>query len=78
MRAFPPRRLSVSLGFVFLCAIILACAGVVAAQSQSTAADLAGFVRDQTGAVVAGATVTARNTATNQSRMATTNDQGFY
>jgi len=47
-------------------------------QAQSNAADLQGSVRDPKGAVVAGATVTARNTATNSSRDATTNDDGFY
>jgi hypothetical protein len=47
-------------------------------QAQSNAADLQGTVRDQKGAVVAGATVVARNTATNSSRDATTNDDGFY
>jgi hypothetical protein len=35
-------------------------------------------VKDATGAVVANATVTARNVATNVSRNATTNDEGFY
>jgi hypothetical protein len=35
-------------------------------------------VKDATGAVVANATVTARNVATNVSRNATTNDEGLY
>jgi hypothetical protein len=47
-------------------------------QAQSNAADLQGIVRDPKGAVVAGATVTARNTATNATRDATSNDDGFY
>ncbi len=47
-------------------------------QSQSNAADLQGFVKDGTGAVVTGATVTARNPSTNASRSATTNEEGFY
>jgi hypothetical protein len=47
-------------------------------QAQSNAADLQGTVRDPKGAVVPGAAVTARNTATNASRDATTNDDGFY
>jgi hypothetical protein len=47
-------------------------------QAQSNAADLQGVVRDPKGAVVAGATVTARNTATNATRDATSNDDGFY
>src|SRR2546430_712639 len=47
-------------------------------QAQSNAADLQGVVRDPKGAVVTNATVTARNIATNVSREATTNDDGFY
>src|SRR5437667_9863367 len=47
-------------------------------QAQSSAADLQGVVHDPNGAVVTNATVTARNTATNVSREATTNDDGFY
>jgi hypothetical protein len=47
-------------------------------QAQSNAADLQGFVRDPNGAVVANASVTARNASTNTSREATTNDDGFY
>jgi len=57
---------------------ICCCASVAFAQAQSNAADLRGFVRDPQGAVVTGATVTARNPATNVSRTATTNDEGFY
>src|SRR5256886_2040111 len=47
-------------------------------QAQSNAADLQGVVHDPNGAVVTKAAVTARNTATNVSREATTNDDGFY
>src|SRR5438552_958095 len=47
-------------------------------QAQSNAADLQGVVRDPKGAVVTNATITARNTATDVSREATTNDDGFY
>jgi hypothetical protein len=54
------------------------CAIVALGQAQSDAADLRGFVRDQQGAVVPNATVMARNPATNLSRTATTNDEGFY
>ena len=54
------------------------CASVVLGQAQSDAADLRGFVRDQQGAVVPNATVTARNPATNLSRTVTTNEEGFY
>lgn len=48
------------------------------AQAQANAADLRGVVRDATGAVVAGATVTARNPATGTSKDATTNSDGDY
>jgi len=47
-------------------------------QAQSNAADLQGTVKDATGAVVANATVTARNPGTNISRNSTSNDEGFY
>jgi Carboxypeptidase regulatory-like domain/TonB dependent receptor len=57
---------------------VLLCVSAVMAQAQSNAADLQGTVRDQNGAVVANATVTARNLGTNLSREATTNDEGFY
>jgi hypothetical protein len=53
-------------------------ASIVRGQAQSNAADLRGFVRDPAGAVVTGATVTARNPAINIERTATTNDEGFY
>jgi len=48
------------------------------AQAQSDAADLRGYVRDQAGAVVSGATVTARNPATNKTYTTTSNGDGFY
>ncbi len=47
-------------------------------QAQSNAADLQGVVRDASGAVVSGATVTARNPATNTSKDTTTNEEGGY
>ncbi len=67
---------SLRLTFVFIATIL--CAGISLGQAQSDAADLRGFVRDQQGAVVANATVTARNPANNSSRTTTTNDEGFY
>jgi hypothetical protein len=41
-------------------------------------AEITGTVSDASGAVMAGVTVTAVNTATNQKRQATTNDTGIY
>jgi hypothetical protein len=49
------------------------------AQSRLTAADLQGSIQDQSGAVLPGVTVTATNSATNQSRTAVTDKEGrFY
>lgn len=48
------------------------------AQSQASAADLSGSVTDPTGAVVAGATVTARDMATSVTRTTTANAEGTY
>jgi hypothetical protein len=63
---------------LLVCLVVLTCYSAAMSQAQSNAADLQGTVRDPKGAVVAGATVAARNTATNSSRDATTNDDGFY
>ncbi|MGB7922382.1 MAG: TonB-dependent receptor [Pyrinomonadaceae bacterium] len=78
MNAFPRRWISASIRTIFLCAATFICASAAFAQAQSNAADLQGFVRDQQGAVVPNATVTARNTGTDFSRTATSNDEGFY
>src|SRR5437879_10270198 len=67
-----------SLRVIFVLAATVVCAGSAFSQAQSSAADLRGYVRDQQSAVISGATVTARNPATNTSRSATTNDEGFY
>ena len=56
----------------------LVSSGVAFAQTQSNAADLQGVVRDQSGAVVSGATVTARQAGTNTSKTTTSNDEGSY
>src|SRR5262245_32604196 len=58
--------------------VISGCVSAAMSQAQSSAADLQGTVRDQNGAVVANASVTARNAGTNIEREATTNDDGFY
>jgi len=63
---------------LLICLAVATFASVALAQSQSNAADLQGYVRDPNGAAVKGATVTARNLATNVSREATTNDDGAY
>lgn len=79
MRAFFTQRFKTAMQLVLMCIVsICFCATAVLAQSQSNAADLRGFVRDPQGAVVPSAAVTARNPATNVSRTATSNDEGFY
>jgi hypothetical protein len=67
-----------SIRILLICATVISCAGGAMSQSQSNAADLQGTVRDPQGAAVQGATVTARNLATNVSRDATSNDEGVY
>lgn len=64
--------------FVMLSLVTLLFAGVCLAQAQASSADLVGTVVDPTGAVVAGASVTARNPATGISRTVTTDDSGEY
>lgn len=58
--------------------VILCQVGVARAQSRATTADLSGTVVDQSKAVLPGATVTATNVATNQSRTAVTEADGRY
>jgi hypothetical protein len=48
------------------------------AQAQSTAGAISGVVSDPQGAVIAGASVTARNVGTNESRAAITDNEGRY
>jgi Carboxypeptidase regulatory-like domain len=67
---------------VFACLLLLAIlwlSSVAAIWAQSTSTGtLAGAVTDPSGAVVAGATVTLTDTATKNSRAATTNEAGRY
>ncbi|PWU09912.1 MAG: hypothetical protein C5B51_05305 [Terriglobia bacterium] len=60
-----------------LCAFFLGIGPALWAQSANTAA-LTGTVTDPTGAVVANASVTATNSATNQSRTVSTDAAGVY
>jgi hypothetical protein len=61
-----------------LIAVLLAASFSPAVFAQQDNAKLEGVVRDTTGAVIAGATVVVRSTATNSERIATTTDTGFY
>src|SRR5437870_1910225 len=70
------RRTSVRV--LLVCLAVISCFSLAMSQAQSNAADLQGVVRDPNGAVVTNATITARSAATNVTREATTNDDGFY
>src|SRR3954449_4780790 len=72
------RLFGTSKRILLVAATIASCFTIAMSQAQSAAADLQGTVRDANGAVVANATVTARNTGTNVTREATTNDDGVY
>src|SRR5882724_13221443 len=82
MFASPKERLNFSIRLTALLIATVVCgllgSSVVFGQTQSNAADLQGVVRDQSGAVVSGATVTARNPGTNISKTTTTNQDGSY
>ncbi|HVG37989.1 MAG TPA: TonB-dependent receptor, partial [Pyrinomonadaceae bacterium] len=72
------RWLPTAYRFVLACALAFAFSTAALAQADSTSANLSGVVKDPTGAVIPGATVTVRNPATNDVRTVTTNDDGFY
>src|SRR3979411_2626021 len=69
-------------GYVFRTAIVgallLAVAFAGPAAAQMTRGAVSGTVRDATGALVPGATVTVTNTDTNQAKSAVTDAKGFY
>jgi hypothetical protein len=58
--------------------VVFLASAVLLAQAQATTADLAGTVVDPNGAVVPGATVTAKNIATGITRTVTSGDDGTY
>ena len=78
MRAFSFKVSSIAKNLSILAIITLFSSVAISAQAQATAADLTGTVTDPNGAVVAGATVTAKNSATNISRSVTSNENGEY
>ena len=64
MRAVTSKISELTRKCAWLALVITLSAAAVLAQAQATAADLAGTVVDPNGAVVPGATVTARNLGT--------------
>ena len=68
-------RKSAMLSFVLLTVLH---ATTALAQTRATAADLTGVIRDQTGAVLPGATIVATNTETNVARETTSQADGRF
>src|SRR5215831_4776307 len=76
------QRASIAMGRVsftvlWLMLALLVLASSAAAQVTASSA-LSGTITDKNGAVIKGATVTASNKATGQTRTATTDDNGVY
>ena len=68
-------RLRLLAGALLFC---LALPGALRAQSQAAGGTIEGTITDETGAVLPGATVTVRNTATGATREATSDPAGLY
>jgi hypothetical protein len=74
-----PFGISTIVGRILMSAIVMIFSvSAIFAQAQVSTADLNGTVVDPNGAVVAGATVTARSTSTGITRTVTANDSGEY
>ena len=71
-----PRRLTVPWAGQFLGLAAVVC--WTSSLSAQTFGEIAGFVRDPSGAMVGGARITARNESTNQSRTVETSETGGY
>jgi hypothetical protein len=78
MKAFHLRVSAVATKILMSAMVVLLCFGAIFAQSQSSAADLSGTVVDQNGAVVPGATVTVKDSATGLTRTVTADEGGEY
>ena len=78
MKAFTwrvPAMVFRMLTVLMVCTVL---AGAAFAQAQASSADLVGTVVDQTGAVIPGATITVRNSATGIGRSAISDSNGEY
>jgi hypothetical protein len=76
MTRLQPRQFNRILSLMIALAAVFFVQG--AARAQTDTGRIAGVVRDPAGAVVPGATVTARNERTGEERTATTDDEGVY
>ncbi|MCA1622667.1 MAG: carboxypeptidase-like regulatory domain-containing protein [Acidobacteria bacterium] len=78
MKAFSLRVSAVVEKIFMLATILFFSTSAAFAQAQASTADLRGLVTDPNGAIVPGATVTARSAGTGITRSVTTNDEGTY
>ena len=78
MRAVSSSVYKLSVKVACIAIVFVMGAAIALGQAQATAADLLGSVVDPTGAVVSGASVTARNVATNITRTVTAGSDGRY
>jgi len=78
MKVSPFKVSGIGVRILLVVLTIFACAGLIFAQAQASTADLSGTVVDPNDAVVAGATVTAKNSATGIERTVTTGSDGTY
>jgi len=76
MKSDSPRRLPRLVQLVLACALAVFAGSSALAQTDT--GRIAGVVRDPNGAVVSGATVTAKNERTGEQRTATTDAEGIY
>jgi hypothetical protein len=67
------RAVSICLAVVWACVV-----GVSSARAQTAAGEITGFVKDQTGAAVPGATITVTETRTNLQRVVVSTRDGVY
>src|SRR5258708_16438983 len=65
-------------GMRTLSVIVFAIALIAPVFAQFDSGQISGFVRDESGAVVPGAVVVARNEGTGEERRTTTNADGYY
>ncbi len=78
MKAFSKRFSTVVEKILLLTMVMVISVSAAFAQAQASTADLIGTVIDQAGAVVPGATVTARSSSTGITRTVVANDEGAF